>query len=358
LFIIQSALFLEDSMLVPSPEPLQTRRRGAFTLIELLVVIAIIGVLIGLLLPAVQKVREAANRMKCQNNLKQLGVALHAFHDANTGFPMGGRWGSLGLSKGVAECSGANWRVYLFPYLEQGNVYNQLDLSGATYTSGDASYLASGANAVLLNLVIPVFHCPSNANDPLGSPTTNTTFINTGREMLPDYVGIAGSTPDPAGRTTGVASATLHGDICVNGSLQPNRLTPIATITDGTSNTLIVGEQSGAVNNVVIQSNYTGGWAGFHITATANALFPGSSSDSWHGVGLTWIKYANNSQTATAGYSSQPYETNTILNSFHTGGVNGLLADGSVHFIADSVSIATLRQLAARDDGQPLNSDW
>src|SRR6476619_130793 len=124
----------------------RSRARGAFTLIELLVVIAIIAVLIGLLLPAVQKVREAAARAKCQNNLKQLGVALHNYHSAFNAFPYG--WGAPNV---VGNTRTANWRVRLFPFMEMDTVYQQVNLTD-TWTS-----------AVLQNATFPTWTCPSSA---------------------------------------------------------------------------------------------------------------------------------------------------------------------------------------------------
>jgi prepilin-type N-terminal cleavage/methylation domain-containing protein len=349
---------------VSIPGTWKARPESAFTLVEVLVVIAIIATLIGMLLPAVQKAREAANRTKCENNLKQQGIALLAYHDANKGFPIGSKNGSL--SKASPDCFGTNWRVSLFPYLEQGNLYSQLDLSGNTATSGDSQNgnLASAPNNILLGLIIPVYHCPSNFNNPLGNIPNSK---NDSKEMMPDYVGIAGAVPDPApasaaavrANNTSFCEGSLYGMACLNGTLQMNKQTQIASILDGTSNTLIVGEQSGAVNNVVIQANFTGGWTGAH---NAHSL-PASTGEQFHGAGLTYVAYANNSQTAVTGSSTvagcaNPYELNTILNSYHAGGIYGLLADGSVRFINNSISLTTMRQLASRNDLQPLGADW
>src|SRR5438874_10424569 len=108
--------------------PTLTRRPAAFTLIELLVVIAIIGILIGLLLPGVQKVREAGARVKCANNMKQIGIALHTFHDANLAFPQGNYGGKQNGVGTLNNREAAGWHVRLFPYLELGSVYNQVKL--------------------------------------------------------------------------------------------------------------------------------------------------------------------------------------------------------------------------------------
>ena len=167
-------------------------RCRAFTLIELLVVIAIIGILIGLLLPAVQKVREAANRMRCANNLKQIGLALHNYHNSNEAFPPGQRGSGVGTV--------ANWRVLIFPYLEMGSVYNAMQLSNTHSAS---------SNAVLNGQAFPAWVCPSSSlpnvyPDSGSSGYGTTTTWNYGQggasgHQIPDYIGIMGAYPDPTG---------------------------------------------------------------------------------------------------------------------------------------------------------------
>ena len=320
-------------------------KRAGFTLIELLVVIAIIAILIALLVPAVQKVREAASRAQCTNNLKQIGLALHAHQNAYKLLPFGSKAGTFS----ALNCSGTTKAVFLFPFLDQGNVYQQLDLSGATLTSEYSGYLATGPNAVLLKVAPAVYRCPANNTDPRGNPPGS---VNDSGGFLVDYVGIAGATPDPGGRTTGTCASSTRGSACINGSLLANQQTSLTWITDGTSNTLIVAEQSGRVNLVDIRSVYAGSWAGADVATKI------PSGDNWYHTGLIYVKYANNSQVATAGFSSQTYEINTILNSNHPGGINGLLADGSVRFIGDDVSLNTMLRVASRDDAQTIGGDW
>src|SRR5438046_248972 len=148
------------------------RRRVAFTLIELLVVIAIIGVLIGLLLPAVQKVREAANRAKCSNNLKQIGLAMHNFHDTMGFLPSAGSTDGKPLSGGPwpNKGEGTNWAPYIMPYTEQGNIWNRLTFRGdAGWTDDDTQPGSSAVNNVTLSagVVLQIFRCPSDQRPPL-----------------------------------------------------------------------------------------------------------------------------------------------------------------------------------------------
>jgi prepilin-type N-terminal cleavage/methylation domain-containing protein/prepilin-type processing-associated H-X9-DG protein len=272
------------------------RCRSAFTLIELLVVLAIIAILIGLLLPAVQKVREAAARTQCANNLKQMGLAMHSFHDANHAFP-----------PAFAKPSLYGWAVWLLPYLEQDNLYQALNPTQTTLAAGPLSATP-----------LKVFACPS---DP-------------GPALTPFFPGYARS------------NYAVNEQICDGGSA-----IPIGAITDGTSNTLLVGErdtfkQIGAV------------WAG-RLTASGVASVIGRP---------TWpinTPYAGGSTCCGADTRCTRY----AWTSMHSGGANFLFCDGSVHFLADSIPTdlsqetcnkpipanVTFLNLYFKDDGNVVN---
>jgi len=324
--------------------PRTVESRSGFTLIELLVVIAIIAVLIALLLPAVQQAREAARRSQCTNNLKQLGLALHNYHDVNNSFPIG----APGNQR-------PNWRYGLLPYLDQAPLYNQLVVNG-TWQSACSSTSAYGqqytnSNLILVGLAVPVYECPSS---PLDSNDPASAMCNYDRLQLHDYVGISGATPDPANRSNVCSTGLTYGVFCTNGMLVPHKNMRLRDATDGASNTIMIAEQSGVVGTTDRRANYHGGWRGSSgsqaqdITAITGAL---------HISGITTVAFRINSKTTQSGGNTTPrsdgaYMGNTIVNSYHPGGINVLLGDGAVKFISENLDFTTFTRLCVRDDGQ------
>ena len=235
------------------------RLMRGFTLIELLVVIAIIAILIALLLPAVQQAREAARRTTCKNNMKQIGLALHNYHDVYMSMPVGNHFGYKG-----------NWRVSIFPYLDQGPIYNQLSFNGGggLFTGWAASYQAP--NTVLSGFLVPGYNCPSSS---LPRDSTLGVMNNFANGQTADYVGISGGADplldatnpgarwDPSG--LGMCSDVVYsGRHCFNGMLPALRHMRLADATDGTSQVMLVAEQSGMYNRTDVRANYWGAWTG------------------------------------------------------------------------------------------------
>jgi prepilin-type N-terminal cleavage/methylation domain-containing protein len=312
-----------------SPAPHSSKVRGAFTLIELLVVIAIIAILIGLLLPAVQKVREAAARTKCQNNLKQLGLALHNYHDQAGVFPPGGFTVATGcLLIGNEHTSGrAPWTVLILPYIEETGRFNtyQLDQSFA-----GLAWSTQAVNRPVQFTRNTKFECPS---DPANNGQSNNNYLACmGGGVTAECV--AGS--DPSRR------------IFRNGIFFANSQTRITDITDGTTNTVLVGESKYFVNAAQRRK----------INATDNAHQGWDSSLRGHANGGFTIPVnlcaTNNPINSVLDANGSFGPQTSTYGSHHIGGANFCMADASVTFIRNDIEINLYRSLGTINDGLPL----
>jgi prepilin-type N-terminal cleavage/methylation domain-containing protein/prepilin-type processing-associated H-X9-DG protein len=394
--------------------PGKSGRWQAFTLIELLVVIAIIAVLIGLLLPAVQRVREAANRIGCVNNLKQIGLTLHNYANMRGFFPSAGSADGRPLSGGPWPNGGegTNWSVYLLPYMEQDNLFKRLTFNGDsgwvnfptdTPPGGTTPATSSAYNNVLIaqGVVILMYRCPSDPKPelvPNGSNVYGSPGEAVGKSPSPlkvnrnSYVAIAGAVDglDSAGlfrepRNTDKSSWSIDFGITAwGGVLVPDwSNVRFTSVTDGLSNTMVISEQSDYLYYRDPKSGAEYKATEFQSSSTVNGLFRGHmgpgrnaqgylqemqrSSDS-RGQTFTTIRYRINQKRGWE--QKKPYEgvsnprwwdgeeANVPLMSAHGGGVNALFADGSVHFLSDNTDMLTLARLATRDDNGVVNLDF
>jgi prepilin-type N-terminal cleavage/methylation domain-containing protein/prepilin-type processing-associated H-X9-DG protein len=337
-----------------------------FTLIELLVVIAIIAVLIGLLLPAVQKVREAAARLKCQNNLKQLGLACHAYHDVNSLFPPGGKlspdpspggvsWNSSDPANGVK----GSWTVFILPYMEQDNIYKQIPNLG---TPNFNSFLAAQNNKVY-PVLLPWGRCPS---DDYNAAAYMCNYIGSMGPQCLDPAFCSGPNPfrmycEPGVGNTlgnwGYSTSPSFGD-AYNGDASGLRgmfsrlgaRVGMASVTDGLSNTILIGETLGR-QNVYIQA-----WS----TATTGPNWGWFDAGASVGDTIIPINYVTDDTTFNGCPNPSRNAWNLALSwgfkSNHTGGANFVFGDGSVHFLSQTIDHKAYQLLGCRNDGQPIGN--
>ncbi len=316
--------------------PVVLQRRSAFTLIELLVVIAIIAILIALLLPAVQQAREAARRTQCKNNLKQIGLALHNYHDVYNKFPPGSFWNNPHVGNNYQQGS---LLAHLLPYVEQANMFSQIPFSNPPLPSRNVNeaVLPSG-QLMRVAFKVPGYVCPSD--------TAGTNY--NGRGTVQNYAGSKGASNagSPAGgnpNATGPLCADLYlsfrkgtgGGSGVSGPFHRNgRSDSMRDCIDGLSNTIYVGEVRPECSNHIQQ-----GWL------EAN-----------NGQGMASTLYPINLDTCSADASTGCRWRNNWTNEFgfrsrHVGGAQFLLGDGAVRFISENIDHEAYNRLGAKADG-------
>lgn len=339
--------------------------RDGFTLVELLVVIAIIGVLVALLLPAIQASREAARRSACSSNLRQIGIGLHSYESANGVFPPG--------LTSPANGAGDSFFVALLAHIEEMALATRWRFARAG--GGGNTVWVNSANYNLMNgKVVPTFRCASSTLPTLGGVAGNASI----KLQQADYIGVSGAVdgliPGFTETTQRVGSNTSG---CCGGSklsgggvLFPNSRVKVAAIRDGTKTTMLVSEVSEWLNDT---SNTRRDWRSPHGWTIGNGDTTNYSTNTppnWMGptysnvrmFNLATIRYQINQNNGWSGNCAtdgicQNHGNNQPLRSAHLGGVMAVFGDGSVQFLSDSTAIDILARMATRDDGQAFSQD-
>jgi prepilin-type N-terminal cleavage/methylation domain-containing protein len=308
--------------------------RAGLTLVELLVVIAIIALLMGLLLPAVQGVREAARRLHCGNNMKQIGLALHGYQSSNQTFPPGGAAQKEydGWSSDIC-----GWTIFVLPFLEHAPLYAQFDFSKDYQFSPNREAALTPVAAYL---------CPS-----AGERWSRDTrwYVNGRKQATFHYQGVCGPmgtnpTTGKPYRTRPPLEAQLHSNFGVQGVLRRQHVTAVASITDGTSNTFMAGELS------------WDGAAGIGTTLLDNAVGPYVSYSRTSGTSWNTVYQSVKNPMHSRGYMPEQDWNAVSFGSNHPSGATFLLADGSVRFISEAIDFGIYLAAASRDGRELLES--
>jgi len=345
---------------------MQQGRRQGFTLIELLVVIAIIAVLIALLLPAINKVRDSASRVQCSNNLKQVGIALANYHDPNGALPPGCTTDAAPFGAGGGW--GSSWMVYLLPYVEQQGLFSQWQFTGA-----NSGYVNANNRAADNTVVIKAYRCPAS---PLPMFAQNGGL----KVMHSNYVGISGAANGTIpGYTESRIDNSAGGLNCCSGGgpasgggvLFRGSQVKFSDMTDGSSNVMFVSEHGdwmvasdGSKRQWTAAGLY--GWSmGTNTNSTPNS--PTATGNDNRQFNCTTIRYPINQKTGwstNGGTGTQSGDctvgvcydmgNNIPLNSTHGAGVNAVYGDGSVRFLSNDTTLDVLGKMAVRDDGQAV----
>src|SRR5262245_2293957 len=332
--------------------------RHAFTLVELLVVIAIIGVLVALLLPAVQTARESARRSQCNNNLKQIGLAIHNFEGSYGTFPPAATRVEIDT-----YMHGPTWWVYTMPYVEQNAAYSKIVFPRQTFWFGGAN--GHPNTLIWKNMRLSYMECPSSVG---AIARFSTGAGGDDGYQRPGYTCILGATPHPTAMN---ANAQFRGPVSDGGVITLARGQRMGTVTDGTSNTIMVGEQSGRFynsNNLLMPTtgdpNSDGrvdNNRGFHM-GTSHVGYPSGDNTMDNPGNCAHNNCARCYNTTTinprgivsTGLLFNDYgelRCNKPLNSLHPNGINALFADGHVAYLTVNTPLQTLKDLVNRDDG-------